>query len=419
MAERVTLKWRAALALWWTRAWAHPALVRALAGLVPGTKRPPASPGIFVPDQVRRVLVGRMDGIGDMILTLPLLAEIRRLLPNARVTVITSPKCASLLRGTEWVDEVLVLRHSVKGIHGKLSRWAAWLRACREIGRQSPPDLAIFPRWDVDPSFITALGYLTGSRWRLGYTERTTPAKSTLNRGVDTLLTHSYTASCRHEASVNTGILNGLGLAERESAISLTLSDAEKGRADAWLRERGLADTTALIALGVAANEPKRQWPIDSYVEALAPLVAASRLRVIVFGGPSEARQAEELCAKLPGACFDATGCGDLRDTAALLARCTLYVGNNSGPMHLAALMKVPVVYISSHSATGLPTDHDSDFRFGPSHVPYTCLQPATPLEGCAGGCTSRVAHCICQVSPKLVTETIERALSGSFDHGQ
>src|SRR5476651_811409 len=79
--EKSSLRVRAATA--WTRACSHPALIKRLAGILPGTRRPPANPGEFDVRAVRRIFVARTDGIGDFILTLPLLLELRASFPEA------------------------------------------------------------------------------------------------------------------------------------------------------------------------------------------------------------------------------------------------------------------------------------------------------------------------------------------------
>ena len=123
VAERRNLRMMAVQM--WTRVWFHPVLVRAMAGFLPGTRRPSSSPGSFDVNAVRRILVGRMDGIGDMVLTLPLLAEIRRQFPSASITVATSPKNAELLQGSPFVDDIITIRHALRGISGRLARWQA------------------------------------------------------------------------------------------------------------------------------------------------------------------------------------------------------------------------------------------------------------------------------------------------------
>ena len=400
----------------WTRALSHPSLIRLVAGTFPCTRRPAADPGPFDASAVRSILVARTDGIGDMILTLPLLVELRRFFPAAKITLATSGTNAALLNGADLVDEVIDMGRRTPGVWGRALRWMRWSKLCKKVSSQGPPDLAIFPRWGMDLDYVSAVGYLSGARWRLGYSEHVEASKADVQSGYDTLLTHIHRSSCDHEAYTNLNILKGLGLQPELRKASLGLDEGEREQARQWLKDRGLEAAPTLIALGIGANEQKRRWPVEAYAQVVKALSAEMEAKFIVIGGPQENEDARHLCDQFPSVCHDATNGVPLRASAALLERCCLYIGNNSGPMHLAALMGLPVVYASCHSLTGSDTDSNSDFRFAPSQVPYTCIRPARPLPGCVGDCDSKEPHCICQVSPDEVLQASRGALAGHFE---
>jgi heptosyltransferase-2 len=93
---------------------------------------------------------------------------------------------------------------------------------------------------------------------------------------------------------------------------------------------------------------------------------------------------------------------------AAVIARSVLFVGNDSGPMHLAAAARVPVVEITCHPHSGGLEHRYSPARFGPRPGPAAILQPAVPAAGCGPSCSALEPHCI------LATSVEEVVLAGT-----
>lgn len=111
---------------------------------------------------------------------------------------------------------------------------------------------------------------------------------------------------------------------------------------------------------------------------------------------------------RIGGDAIDLTNRATVRETAAVLAHCSLFCGNDSGPMHLAAAAGVPIVEVSCHSVSGDDLHPNSPKRFGPWGVPNRVVQPETPKDDCAEGCRFEVPHCILNVRVDSVVAAIE-----------
>jgi heptosyltransferase-2 len=171
---------------------------------------------------------------------------------------------------------------------------------------------------------------------------------------------------------------------------------------------------TRLIAFGPGAGEPRRRWPVTSFIEVGAALERTAEGRIVVVGGGEDRRLGQTLRRALGGGVIDVTGRMTLRQAAALLKRCALYVGNDSGPMHIAAAFGVPIVEISCHPATGSPAHPNSPVRFGPWKVPHVVLQPPGS-EACVEACAATEAHCILAIGVEAVSAAV-RSLAGPAD---
>jgi ADP-heptose:LPS heptosyltransferase len=133
--------------------------------------------------------------------------------------------------------------------------------------------------------------------------------------------------------------------------------------------------------------------------------------RIVLLGGKAEQEFAAVLADGLGSTAISAAGVLSLRAAAALLRRCRLYIGHDTGAMHLAAAVGVPVVEISCHPLTGSPYSWNAPQRFGPWGVPSRILQPTKPLPPCRNECDTDKPHCILQIEPDAVIAAAEELL--------
>jgi ADP-heptose:LPS heptosyltransferase len=117
---------------------------------------------------------------------------------------------------------------------------------------------------------------------------------------------------------------------------------------DAWAMAR-LGEGPAILAIGPTANWGAKQWPAERFAETILRLTAANGpwpgARIAVFGAENERPMAQPILAAIPeDRCLDFVGVPHLLDAAALLRRCSLYIGNDSGLMHMAAAANVPTL---------------------------------------------------------------------------
>jgi len=101
-----------------------------------------------------------------------------------------------------------------------------------------------------------------------------------------------------------------------------------------------------------------------------------------------------------------------LRQTAAIINESHLFIGNDGGPMHLAAAVGTSIIEICCHPKSGSPKHHNSPRRFGPWKIQSTILQPEYAVGPCKDSCLSAKAHCIKSISTAQVIKAIQKQLS-------
>ena len=329
----------------------------------------------------RRILIVKLDAIGDFILASPFLRELKRSFPSAFITLVVSPTSASLAEGCPYANVTLVFTPEAYGLVTKPGRVLAALLFARRL-QAAQFDLAIIPRWDHD--FYMGYHIACGSRAKriIGYTRalafQPNSWLSKSERRGAVVLSHE---TPEHEVLRNLRLLEAADGSVHSDDLEVWLSAEDRRRAVVWLERHvphdGL-DCERLVAFGIGATVAPKRWPEDRFAELSRHLVSEFGVRVVlVGGGDNDIRIADTILrlAQNP-AVFNAVGQFNLRETAALLERCELFVGNDSGPMHLAAAVSIPVVEIC-----GLPLDQpmvhgNSPTRFGPWKVPSIVVRP-------------------------------------------
>lgn len=362
--------------------------------------------------QVKRVLILRPDEIGDLVLTTPFLREFRRLLPDAWITLVVNPVTYNLVEQYPYVNQILVYdqRVSRRCRPFILPIRALVLAHCQL--RSQRFDLALLPRWDTDAYYSAFLLYFSGAPWRLGFSEQVTERKRRFNRGFDRLLSHALNdRNPKHEVERSLNLVRYLGGRPQDDHLELWLSSEDEAFAEHMFGS-GYLPSSPLVAFGVGASAAQRRWPIENFVTLGAWLKQCYLANIVVVGGRSEQELGRQLAHALGNDVIDMTGRATLRQTAALLTHCHLYVGNDAGPMHLAAAAGIPVVEISSFPQ-GAPFWHwNSPLRFSPWAVPNRILQPEKTCLPCLEACVATTPHCIRNVTVKQVQRAVTDMLA-------
>jgi ADP-heptose:LPS heptosyltransferase len=383
-----------------------PKVTRTLAGpLLYGGVKAGAS-DILVQDALS-ILVVRLDTIGDLILISPFLRELRRLNPNAWITLVVDPRFVNLVELCPFVSEVLTFEPRRR--FGKF-------RALRLAGGhlwQRRFDLALLPRWDPDHFHSAFVAYFSGAICRVGYSENVTPRKQQYDRGLDILFTRTLDdRTSKHEVERNLHLLRQVGGTVMDDRLELWLSDEDREAARAALRSRGVTENDLLISIAPGAGHPKRLWPLRRFIDLGRSLQQEFGARPMIIGGPEDRERALQLQENLGNPAINFAGEMTLRQTGALLEHVQLVVANDSGPMHLAAAAGAAVVEISCHPTFGDPLHFNSPVRFHPWVKECAILQPPQAAEPCSTSCERQEAHCILGISVEAVLEAARTLLA-------
>ncbi len=356
-------------------------------------------------------IVFRLDSLGDVVMTTPLFRALKQAHAKCRCTVVVQGCYKSLLVTNPYIDEVLTLQHLrpaclPQGLRRLLSAAALyWTRL-----RKKHFDYAISPRWDVDEHLATFLCLLTNAASRVGYSENSSPAKQRINRGFDKAYNVCLPPGpVRHEVLRNLAIAEALGAAADDSRLQIQVSERDRRKAEKILSK--VPNSTRLIALGIGAQSRGRRWPLERYAATIERLANEFAVQPVIAVSEAELAQGLELASLMSKSPIILSG-SPLRELCAVLERCELFIGNDSGCAHLAAAMDCQTIVISRHPRDGDPDHFNSPLRFAPHCRHVRVLQPASGLEDCRNFCRATRPHCIKRIQVDDVVSAARLMLS-------
>ncbi|MDP8991094.1 MAG: glycosyltransferase family 9 protein [Acidobacteriota bacterium] len=351
-----------------------------------------------------RILIIRRDGLGDFVLTTPLLRELRRNFSSAKITLLTGDNVKELATKCPYVD-------SAETIDPRVLRVSKLVDLIKFVETKfyGKFDLALLPRWDVDLYWSTLIACLSGAPRIVAYTRKTSRLKSRMNWGYDGLLTDVLPrGELVHELDRTLALVRYLGGTPKSHAMELWSIPADIAEADSYLETVGVKSRSRpWIAVGIGASQRRRQWPY--FADLLALISQRMSFTPFVFVAPDEMDSASELKDAAPECVIV---CQPLRVATVIMSRCNLFVGNDSGPLHMAAASGLPTVEISCHPQTGDRTSEHSPDRFGRTGENARVVQPVDGLDNCSASCAEDFPHCISLVTPEQVIAAIESVVA-------
>lgn len=347
----------------------------------------------------RNVLVFRIGQLGDTIVALPAMWSARKHFANARLTLLCDrhPEepsrmlAAGLLRNAGIFDsfESYVVSDSPGGRMLRPMRMAALALRLRRLRFDTLVYLAPSARTpdqvERDRRFFAAAGlrHFVGMKAFVELPQKI-PGRPLASTAAESDLLLKRLAA------------DGIPVpAEGKGSFALGLAAAEKAEVNCWVAKQASDGGRTWLGIGPGSKMPAKRWPAERFREVVARLVSEYDVWPVIFGGAEDAATAVDLLRSW-GRGFNAAGELSLRGAAAGLQRCALYLGNDTGTMHLAASVGVPCVAIfSARTHPGL---------WNPYGVDNRVLRSQIDCEGCGlVVCVERQNECLRQIDVKLV----------------
>lgn len=330
----------------------------------------------------KNILVFSFSHIGDAVLSTAVIPSLREHLPGAGISILVGPKAQEVFQGDARIKDVIV--YDNRGVH---AGYRGKIKLIAEL-KQRKFDLVIDLRDSLWSRFIG------GTRWGASLRRRTDPG---------------YKNS--HAVSRYLDILRSHGLNSESASPEFYLSDSEKQMAVDFLSRNGVRESDLLVGVHPGGGWSYKLWSVERFAALCDALQKKHGAKVLVFAGPGEDELLDQMADMMRSPVILTRHIG-LRETAALIQRCRLYIGNDTGPMHIAAAVGTRVIAIFG------PTDARRSGPYGSEHVVVAReigCNPCHPGRN-PGGCKQGNCLAMKAVTVEQVIRAAERILVKGTD---
>lgn len=341
-----------------------------------------------------RILAVRLDNLGDVLVTGPAIRAIKESLPEAELTLLASPVGAQVGKLHPDVDDVMVYR-------------APWMDPWRKLPQDPEREMAtirmladrdfdgaiIFTSFRQSPLPSAYLCYLAGIPLRLA---------ASID-GPGSLLTtrHKHPERVMHEVERGLDLVGAIGLSTGRQDLALHVPDMGRFEARAALNDAG---SRPLVVVHPGCSMPARTYPPEMFAAVADGLIRALGATVVLTGSEDERNLTASVRAMMGEEPLDLAGKLSFEGLCGLIEVADLTVTNNTGPMHIAAAVKTPVVVL--FALTNIPE------QWGPWRVPSRVLYHDVPCRICYSRVCPYGHECLRLVTPDLVVQAAGELLT-------
>lgn len=347
---------------------------------------------------IRRILVVRVDLLGDTVLTLPVIAALRRGYPKAQIDMLVQQSTADVLSGEQTISHVITYNPQM---WRQKDGWRKALGLIRRL-RKTRYDIAISVSGDIG-SILTRL---CGAKRTVGYAGEAYPYMltdpveggrySVAQHETRYVLTLAEAAGGIVEAGDLQPHMHVLPKARREMTTTLGVARAKLGRSG------------PVIAMHAGArNGQAKRWPTRHFATLADQLAEELDALVVVTGAPNEASLARDIAQHTRYPLLNISGSTTLPQLTALLAESDVLVTGDSGPMHIACAVDTPVVVMHG------PTDPALSGPTTPDAIVLRHTLWCSPCYDASATAECRFGNPICMkaIAPRAVFAAVQRQL--------
>ncbi len=335
------------------------------------------------------ILIVKLSAIGDVIHALPVAGALKQHFPQARITWVVEKPAYDLLTNNPHIDEIIIFdKPRFKSLAGLMRNAPLFVRELRS--RQF--DLAL----DLQGLFKSAaIAFLSGAPSRYVYCNA---------REYSHLLARKACGSHTngHIVEQYLDVVRELGAHVTGAEWAIYPTEQEQQAAHNIASQAGLSFAKPYVVLAPGANWPNKRWPVNNF-SRLADWLAGQNIQTVIIGGPGDQELAEQIVTGAQSAPISIVGKTSLKQLAHIISNAKALVGGDTGPMHLAAALKTPVVALMG------PTDTR---RNGPYSQSENALVTSFECHGCWRRSCSKELDCLSGIDIGSVQVVLQRLLS-------
>jgi ADP-heptose:LPS heptosyltransferase len=281
--------------------------------------------------KIKKIIVFKPDHIGDFILALPVFENLRHHMSQAKIIAVVSSAAKNVLDSSQsslYVDEICGYDAKFFARSNPPSGFEKSFKLLRKLLR-TKADLIVDLR-NTPLSLTYAL--FSGAKYRFDRSSRRILSRI---KGEELK---------EHEVEINLDVIQSGGVPARVRHPRFFIKDADRDWVKNLFEDLKIKDAAFLVAMHAGAPEEARRWPFERFAQLAQELHSRYGAKILLVGGRDEQKLAAEIMRLAPDCVSNLVGKTDFRQLASVLKSCDLFIGNNSGPMHLAAAVEAKTI---------------------------------------------------------------------------
>lgn len=325
------------------------------------------NPPPSIPLSPSNIIVRMPNWLGDLVMATPILTDLRHQWPAAKITAMCQGTLGTVIQEDPHIDELLNFKRPSGWLHRQTHGDII------EPLRQGHYDLGVI----LTNSFSSAWWFWRGNvKNRLGYA---THCRSML---LDHPIPFPPQRNTQHLVITYKMLLNPLGIPVSQTSPTLYLTPMEQQEAKERLASFGVTSSDLIIGINPgAAYGSAKCWLPERFKQLSQRLLENPKIKIIYFGDKAGAPLVQDICVGLPEQVINLAGKTSMRQLMALIQCCRLFLTNDSGPMHVASALKVPLIALFG-STSDTTTGPYNGGRVLHKHVPCSpCYRRECPID--------------------------------------
>ena len=329
---------------------------------------------------MKNILLIRLSSLGDVVLTTPAIRAVRTHFPNAYIAMLVAKQSADVLRENPHLNEIITYDRLAKD-----KDTGEMLRIIRHL-RERKFTMVI----DLQRKFRTELlMYLSGAAERVGRGRLCTVRVQEQGN--------------KHATADYFDLLHAVGISAADQRLELFFDESERTEAVRQFDTAGIRETALKVGLFPGAGWKLREWMPERFAAIGDRLVAQFNANVLIFGGPKETELVQTVVDLMDAPAIPFAGNLQIRQLAASIQQCDLFLTNDTGPMHIAAAVGTPTVSLFG------PGNHIRFQPLGAMHQTIRHDVPCSPCKQFTDKCKDNI--CMKGIAVDEVWQSISRAL--------
>lgn len=347
-----------------------------------------------VTKKVERILVIRLDHLGDMVCTSPFIRELRKNYPQAKIDLLCSDEVYNYIELNPYVDNIIKYKHpDIKG-HIFEKTLMFMYKFAKQNFAHKYYDIIFTPEYPTPPVIRILAHFIHGNN---------VVSFVSLDNKIVLTDTNFYQAKlpARHTVENCLDLLIAVDCQWSSDELEIWSDDNDRRVVTNLFVSEGIQDDKLKLVLFLSTSAPYKDWAVENYAQVVKLLQEKCDVQIILLGAQRDTEIKGKQFMQLVPEAHNLIGKTTIRQTGVVISKSDLYLGGDTGTLHLAAACKIPGVVITKDYDGAIGGDFGTLMdRFYPWKAPIRIKRPKKPIEGCETECRKSYAHCINQIKP-------------------